>query len=126
MRSSLLTGLNSIRTGVLSNGEYLRPDFEACGIVTWPAMLREMGYHTCSIGKMHFYPWEASMGFDDRIICEDKRWLLVEDDYQKYLNKKGLRKLGGSEHIGYQENRGAGVHQHCYDNHIHIKNILRL
>lgn len=115
MRSSLLTGLNSIRTGVLSNGEYLRPDFEACGIVTWPAMLHEMGYHTCSIGKMHFYPWEASMGFDDRIICEDKRWLIVEDDYQKYLKKKGLRKLGGSEHVGYQENRGAIVHQHCYE-----------
>ncbi len=115
MRSTLLTGLNAIRTGVLSNHQYLRPDLETCGIGIWPAMLRGAGYHTCSIGKMHFYPWEAVMGFDRRIVCEDKRWLIVDDDYQKYLKAKGLRKLHGNEHKGYQENRGAIVHQHNYE-----------
>ena len=115
MRSTLLTGMNAIRTGVMGNGQYLRPDLEACGIRTWPAMLHDAGYRTAAIGKMHFYPWEASMGFDHRIICEDKRWIHIEDDYQTYLHAKGTRKLHGNEHEGYQENRGAIVHQHGYE-----------
>ena len=39
MRSTLLTGINAIRTGVMGNGQYLRPDLEACGIRTWPGYL---------------------------------------------------------------------------------------
>jgi arylsulfatase len=115
MRSTLLTGLNAIRTGVMGNGQYLRPDLDACGIHTWPQLLSEGGYRTSAIGKMHFYPWEASMGFDDRVVCEDKRWIHGEDDYQQYLKAKGLRKLHGNEHQGYQEGRGAFVHQHDYE-----------
>ncbi|MBT6146563.1 MAG: sulfatase-like hydrolase/transferase [Gemmatimonadetes bacterium] len=115
MRATLLTGLNAIRTGVMGNGQYLRPDLDACGIQRWPQLLSDGGYHTCAIGKMHFYPWEASMGFDHRIVCEDKRWIHLEDDYQQYLKAKGLRKLHGDEHEGYQENRGAIVHQHSYE-----------
>ncbi len=115
MRSTLLTGLNAIRTGVLNNETYLRPDLETCGIDTWPAILSASGYRTSAIGKMHFYPWEASMGFEDRIVCEDKRWIHIEDDYQKYLKAKDTRKLHGNEHEGYQENRGAIVHQHSFE-----------
>ena len=100
MRSTLLTGVNAIRTGVMGNGQYLRPDLEACGIRTWPSILHDAGYTTSAIGKMHFYPWEAAMGFDHRVVCEDKRWLHIEDDYQKYLNAKGTRKLHGNEHEG--------------------------
>ena len=43
MRSTLLTGLNAIRTGVLGNGQYLRPDLTACGINTWPQLLSDGG-----------------------------------------------------------------------------------
>ena len=115
MRSALLTGVNAIRTGVMSNDQYLRPDIADCGMRTWPEMLNAAGYMTCAVGKMHFYPWEAPMGFQNRIICEDKRWIHVEDDYDKYLRSKGLRKLHGNEHDGYLENRGAIVHQHAYE-----------
>ncbi|HAA77338.1 TPA: hypothetical protein DCE37_19675 [Candidatus Latescibacteria bacterium] len=115
MRSTLLTGLNAIRTGVLGNGNFLRPDLEECGIHTWPSTLVSAGYRTCAVGKMHFYPWEASMGFEDRIVCEDKRWIHIEDHYQEYLKAKGTRKLHGNEHEGYQENRGAIVHQHPFE-----------
>ncbi len=115
MRSTLLTGLNAIRTGVMGNGQFLRPDLADCGTDMWPKTLSQNGYRTCAIGKMHFYPWEASMGFDDRVICEDKRWIHIDDDYQKYLNKKGTRKLHGNAHEDYQENRGAIVHQHPFE-----------
>tara|TARA_B100000749_G_scaffold274460_1_gene258761 strand:- start:151 stop:1611 length:1461 start_codon:yes stop_codon:yes gene_type:complete len=106
-RSVLLTGINAIRTGVTSNGQFLRTDLSECGISTWPEMLSQKGYMTSAIGKMHFYPWEASMGFQHRMICEDKRWLNVKDDYYHYLKGYGLKKFHGNEHAGYQENRGA-------------------
>ncbi|MDE0966247.1 MAG: sulfatase-like hydrolase/transferase, partial [Candidatus Latescibacteria bacterium] len=89
-RHNILTGLNSIRAGVLNNGQFIRPDYAACGISTWPELLGENGYHTAGIGKMHFYPWDAMMGYDERVICEDKRWLHIQDDYADFLAQKGL------------------------------------
>ena len=106
-RCVLLTGCNALKTGVLTNEEFLRPDLESCGIHTWPQLLEGAGYTTAAIGKMHFYPWDIHMGFRDRVISEDKRWLLIEDDYQAHLKKHGLHKLHGDEHPGYHENKGA-------------------
>jgi len=97
-RVSLLTGLNAMKAGVLGNGQFLRPDHEACGIQVWPQMLSQQGYFTAAIGKMHFYPWNLMLGFQHRVICEDKRWLLVQDDYAKLLAGHGLHKFHGNEH----------------------------
>ncbi len=106
-RASLLTGLNAVKNGVMSNAEWLRPDLSACGIRTWPETLSEAGYYTAAIGKMHFSPWDATHGFQYRSIAEDKRWPFIRDDYFRYLQEHGLRKLHGNEHLGYHENRGA-------------------
>ncbi len=118
-RSVLLAGVNAIRTGVLGNGQFLRPDLAECGMKVWPEHLNEAGYDTAAIGKMHFYPWEMSMGFQHRVICEDKRWLNIEDDYDRHLKANGLKKFHGNEHEGYQENRGAIVsrlpYEHSWD-----------
>ena len=119
-RVSLLTGMNAIKTGVGSNGNFLRADYQECGIRTWPEILGAEGYHTAAVGKMHFYPWDLSLGFDERIIAEDKRWLLIEDDYFRFLEAHGHRKYHGNEHEGYQENRGAIVSLlpwECYWDH---------
>ena len=35
-RAQLLTGMNPLRTGVMDNGVWLRPDLAAAGIHTWP------------------------------------------------------------------------------------------
>ena len=55
------------------------------------------------------------MGFEHRIICEDKRWLRIQDDYFHYLAERGHRKYHGNEHDGYQENRGAIVSRLPWD-----------
>jgi arylsulfatase A-like enzyme len=106
-RASLLTGFNSLRNGVLENNVWLRPDHEECGITTWPKQLSNEGYETIAVGKMHFYPWDAKEGFQRRIISEDKRHILVEDDYADSLAKKNLHKYHGKEIEGYFENKGA-------------------
>lgn len=109
MRASLLTGQNTIRTGVLNNYSWLRPDHAACGAPTWPALLAAVGYTTAGIGKMHFYPWDISAGFAYRVIAEDKRHIHIQDDYFHYLQRHGHTKYHGNEHAGYHENKGAIV-----------------
>ncbi|MBF6592435.1 MAG: sulfatase-like hydrolase/transferase, partial [Ktedonobacterales bacterium] len=109
MRASLLTGQNTIRTGVLNNYSWLRPDHTACGMPTWPEMLAAAGYTTAGIGKMHFYPWDSTEGFAYRVIAEDKRHIHIQDDYARYLQEHGHKKYHGNEHAGYHENKGAIV-----------------
>lgn len=106
-RCVLLSGRDAIANGVLGNNHFLRPDLEQTGVRTWPQILSGAGYMTAAIGKMHFYPWDASLGFEHRVVCEDKRWLDIQDDYYHHLQDRGLRKLHGRDHEGYQENRGA-------------------
>ena len=114
-RIALLSGQNAIRNGVLGNGNTLRPDHAALGMATWPELLAAVGYYTSAIGKMHFYPWDAPMGFAHRVICEDKRWIKIEDDYHRYLAARGHRKYHGNEHEGYFENKGAIVSKLPWD-----------
>jgi len=103
-RASLITGMNAVKTGVLDNGQFIRPDYRECGIRTWPEILNASGYHTVGTGKMHFYPWERRMGFQRRIIAEDKLWGFIQDDYYHYLAARGHSK---TEFVGrpeYHEN----------------------
>ncbi len=108
-RASLLTGRNAIRNGVTDNGAWLRPDLHASGIHTWPELLNEAGYYTAAVGKMHFYPWDITHGFQYRVAAEDKRWINVRDDYYQHLREHGQRKLHGNEHEGYHEGKGAMI-----------------
>ncbi|MFH1084670.1 MAG: sulfatase-like hydrolase/transferase, partial [Chloroflexota bacterium] len=114
-RVSLMTGLHALKTGVLDNGQFLRPDHRACGMDTWPELLGEHGYYTAGIGKMHFYPWDARLGYGYRSICEDKRWIHIRDDYYHFLHARGERKYHGNEHEGYYENRGAIINRLPYE-----------
>lgn len=117
-RASVLTGRNAFRNGVFDNDCWLRPDHDACGVYTWPALLGQAGYHTLAVGKMHFYPWDALEGFDERIIAEDKRHITVHDDYAKYLEHKGLRKYHINEYEDFQKTKGAVVSKVSFEDHV--------
>jgi arylsulfatase A-like enzyme len=111
-RASLLTGMNAIENGVINNDVWLRPDHEECGLKSWPKLLSQHGYDTIAVGKMHFYPWDEKEGFTHRVICEDKRHYLVQDDYDDYLKANGLHKYRGIACPGYQTNGGAYPNPH--------------
>ena len=106
-RVSLITGMNAIRTGVLDNGQFLRPDYRACGLQTWPQLLNQHGYATVATGKMHFYPWENRLGFQQRIIAEDKLWGYVQDDYYHHLRANGYRKDAFADDPSFHQNHMA-------------------
>lgn len=106
-RAAMLTGLGAPETGVVDNGKWLRPDRREMGIQTWPELLSQNGYHTASIGKMHFTPWDAAEGFQERITSEDKRHYWIQDDYAEALADHGLCKSHGREFSGYATQKGA-------------------
>lgn len=108
-RASMLTGANSLATGVLSNNFWLRPDHADCGMPSFASLLSAAGYHTEAIGKMHFIPWDLAEGFDHRVIAEDKRHIHIRDDYADDLARHGLRKPAGADEPGYVENRMASI-----------------
>lgn len=108
-RASILTGCNTLATGVLSNNYWLRPDHAECGMPSFASLLSAAGYHTEAIGKMHFIPWDISEGFDHRVIAEDKRHIHIRDDYHDYLRDRGLRKYAGPEEPGYADGRMASI-----------------
>jgi len=103
-RVSLITGMNAIKAGVLDNGQFLRPDYRECGIRTWPEILNENGYYTVATGKMHFYPWEKRLGFQRKIIAEDKLWGFIQDEYYHFLKDGGYKKTAFVDCPEYHEN----------------------
>ncbi len=106
-RASMLTGHNSVSTGVLNNNFWLRPDHDACGVPSFARLLADTGYHTQAIGKMHFIPWDITEGFHTRIIAEDKRHIHIRDDYHDYLKARGLKKYAGDEEPSRVMSRAA-------------------
>lgn len=108
-RGSFFTGKSAIENRVTDNAKWLRPDHDVMGIHTWATQLSEIGYHTAAIGKMHFYPWDISEGFQYRLIAEDKRHTGIQDDYTIFLKKHGYKRLHAKVCDGYYENKGAVV-----------------
>ncbi|WP_163266384.1 sulfatase family protein [Chelativorans alearense] len=93
-RASLFSGYYPHTTGVLANGQAWSR--------TWVSKLREAGYHTVSIGKMHTIPYDAPAGFDERYVVENKdryyegRWFF--DEWDKALAAHGLKKQQREEY----------------------------
>ena len=114
-RVSLMTGMNAMRTGVMDNRSFLRPDYRECGLETWPEMLGEAGYRTAAIGKMHFYPWNAELGFQERVTAEDKCWGFIEDDYHHFLVERGFSKRDVAKVPEYHRDFGALVSPHPWE-----------
>ena len=62
----------------------------AAEIDTFPKILRQAGYKTKAVGKMHFTPTYLDVGFDEMVLSEQNgpgRW---DDDYHRYLMRCGL------------------------------------
>ena len=84
-RSSLLTGLSPWHHGMLGYGR-----MASSYPVELPRALREAGYYTLGIGKMHWFPQKSLHGFHATLVDEAVR---VEtpgfiSDYRKWFKEK--------------------------------------
>ncbi|NOY82748.1 MAG: sulfatase-like hydrolase/transferase [Kiritimatiellaeota bacterium] len=84
-RMSLLTGQYVHTHGVHCNNAGLHPRRP-----TFARVLREHGYATACIGKMHFFPTYAPYGFDHMELAEQDGPGRFEDDYHRFLVNTGV------------------------------------
>ncbi|MCA9412007.1 MAG: sulfatase-like hydrolase/transferase [Candidatus Omnitrophica bacterium] len=67
------------------------------GTPMYPRILRENGYRTKAVGKMHFTPTYLDLGFSEMLLAEQNgpgRW---DDDYHRYLKAEGLTDVNDLE-----------------------------
>lgn len=103
-RASIMCGQYPSVTGVLGNSNWL-PNH----VPTWPSIIGQTGRRTAAIGKMHFNPWDALEGFDERIMAEDKRHIYLPDHHVQFLAAHGLDRPHPTTLPQYYENLGASI-----------------
>ena len=84
-RYSLLSGVPAHEHRGWSNLSTPAP-----GTAMFPRLLRQAGYRTAAVGKMHFTPTYLDLGFDEMHLAEQDgpgRW---DDDYHRYLMQHDL------------------------------------
>lgn len=97
-RAGLLTGMAPWHHGLLGYGQVAEHyQYEM------PQMLKDLGYHTLGIGKMHWHPQNALHGFEATIIDESGR---VESpyfmsDYRKWFHTQAFGLNPDSTGIGW-------------------------
>jgi len=84
-RYSFLSGLWVHQHQGWGNLATLRP-----GTETFPAILKEAGYRTKAVGKMHFTPTYLDVGFEELELAEQDGPGRFDDDYHRYLKSLDL------------------------------------
>ena len=117
-RYTLITGQYPHTHGQQDNQARWVPDESPILMV----LLREAGYYTIGVGKMHFYPWPRLAGYHRRIIADRKgNWIgdnERQDDYALFLAKHGLTRW---DYLKLQsEGDIFGVYDWPYDESLHI------
>lgn len=84
-RISLLTGQYVKQHGGRSNRSTVLP-----GTATFATILRDAGYETTAVGKMHFTPAYQDVGFDTMLLSEQNGRGRNVDDYHRYLKDKDI------------------------------------
>ena len=60
------------------------------GLQTFPKILRDAGYKTKAVGKMHFNPTYLDVGFDELLLAEQNGPGRYDDDFHRWLRDEGL------------------------------------
>ncbi|MHC1695087.1 MAG: sulfatase [Eubacteriales bacterium] len=84
-RYSALTGLYPHQHGAFTNHCTLNTN-----IPTYPRALKNAGYRTAAVGKMHFAPTYLDVGFERMCLAEQDGPGRMEDDYHIWLKHQGL------------------------------------
>ena len=89
-------------------------------IPTLPRLLRNAGYLTQAVGKMHFQPPREHHGFERMLLMEETPATREEDDYLLYLKAQGLGHVchqHGVRHVLYHQPQRALVPEEHTGNH---------
>lgn len=112
-RAGMLTGMSPWHHGLLGYGqiaEHYRYEM--------PQMLKDAGYHTLGIGKMHWHPQHALHGFETTLIDESGRVEspYFKSDYRKWFDMKAFGLNPDSTHVGWNAHE---VRAYALPEHLH-------
>lgn len=98
-RATLMTGMDQWHTGVLGMGRS-RSNMTTTYRHTLPGELGTAGYHTQGIGKMHFNPQRALLGFHNILLDESSRAQTPDfvSDYRKWFEEHKTGSYGYRDH----------------------------
>lgn len=106
-RATIMTGLEGPTMGITRYVEGFRLPVRD----TLPQLLKDNGYETRLVGKMHVYPERCHYGFDSMLLCEEGRRLgqgegvdRGYDDYELWLAEQG--------YAGHAFSHGMGNNEH--------------
>lgn len=118
-RATIMTGLEGNSHGLTE----FQSGFELPVQETLPQQLRDAGYQTKVVGKMHVYPERRHYGFETMLLCEEGRLLGKPygenrgyDDYEQWLAEQGYP--GQAHAHGMAINEYAATPWHLPD-HLH-------
>jgi choline-sulfatase len=106
-RSGLLTGLSPWHHGMLGYGRVARQyKYEM------PHMMRELGYYTFGVGKMHWFPQKSLHGFHATLVDESGRTESPDfiSDYREWFQLQAPGADPDLTGIGWNDHR-AGVYR---------------
>lgn len=103
-RAGLLTGLSPWHHGLLGYGK-VAPEYK----YEMPQMLKDAGYYTFGIGKMHWHPQRAKHGFEGTLLDESGR---IEDenftsDYRQWFQIQAPGKTPDATGIGWNDHSAS-------------------
>jgi arylsulfatase A-like enzyme len=98
-RATLMTGMDQWHTGVLGMGRS-GSSMTTTYSHTLPGELAAAGYHTQGIGKMHFNPQRALLGFHNILLDESSREQTprFKSDYRKWFEENKTERYGYHDH----------------------------
>ncbi len=101
-RATLLTGLGPWRHGMLGYGR-VAPEYTN----EMPKMLRDAGYYTMGIGKMHWYPQRTTHGFHKTLLDESGRSETkgFVSDYRQWFKTQAPDLKPGATGVGWNSNQ---------------------
>jgi len=93
-RASIVSAQYVHHHGAGDNGQWLAPDAP-----NWIERLRDAGWRTVNVGKMHTVPVHQPCGFEQRWVCENKNHQSgthgEADDYDRLLAERGIAERPG-------------------------------
>ena len=103
-RSALLTGLSPWHNGMLGYGRV-----STKYPVKLPQAVRDAGYYTFGIGKMHWFPQKTLNGFHGTLVDESGRRETDDfiSDYHKWFAEQAPDQDPGKTGIGWNDHRAA-------------------
>ena len=108
-RAGLMTGQYPYRLGTFDNHPVSVENQP-----TLPRLLRSLGFATMGVGKMHFFPRRAHLGFDRMELSEGLVGHVWDDDYACFMQAKGYAVRREMHGPGHPHVDGSSIHSTYY------------